>query len=533
MSQSTGQTDHVQSDSDHVADEEVKSKEAMMKLQEAKPDPIDNYVRIAINNMLTKLDLKGFLRPYEVRTVNYRPLSYVISWLLIFIVPPMFEYDASGTQKTLFYVYLILSCCHYMITIVMLFKRNRNKSNQRKNQQHHSNVIVKYFYIFCGEINKLFHVKANTEAKTKIAPIYGGILLIFGALNCSILFLLITYNQNHSLLQQTQFLTFCCWLSMSLIVALSLLFEESAECRRKKEFEQMNVLSTFPERRSVRKINASKEILVDTLVKNIDKSVKSLIFNQLTWRALRPSHILYFIICSGVIFGYHLTSYIGEFTAASKSVKCVDIYARCISLYCVMILLYTLHRLIVQYKYPLIIMQELSQPINCTRTIDLLAWWKLRRFYRRYQIHSFSIIFDPVVGGVLFIAIIGAAYFIFLSVILYGKSTSFVFTPNEYVLIIFISYLFIYVLVICEIAASTHKVQLSHYDMLTHELISATLNYENEIDIPQYERIQNHVLNCSKPIVILGLEMNSTTIAILRGYFVSAVVFLFFNWLDA
>eukprot|EP01083_Nonionella_stella_P197294 725519_1 len=513
----------------------TENKEQTDKFQQARPVAAPNSTQTAINDMLTKLDLKGFLRPSEVYVINYRPLSYVISWALLFLIPSIFEYDDQRGQHSLFYIYLVLFCGHCIAVRFMIYKINRNQTARKQKRYYpkmptqNPSCFIRYFYVLCGETNKLLSVEAKTNDEIQIAPIFGGVLLVIGALSCFVLFVLIAFKEKQSLwslcptmhdsqcllLQKTQFITFCCWLSMSLIIASSLLLEESADCKRKKASKQMLVLSTFSEKRTVGKYMMNKEILIDTLVAKIDRSINLFIFNELSWKSLIPTLIVYFIICCSVLFGYHLISYIDYFKEASPGSRCVDIYGRCISVYFIMILLYTLHRIIVQYKYPLIIMQELSQPINCTQTMDLFAWWKLRRYYRRYQIHSFSLIFDSVVAGVLLIAIIGGAYFIFLSVILYNNR--FQFLPDDYVLIIFISYLSIYTLLICEIAASTNRIQLSHHDMLAHELICVTMNYCNQIDIEQYRRIQNHVLEHSEPMSILGINMNSTTISILRG----------------
>ena len=508
--------------------------------------------------MLTKLSLGGFLRSSEVYNINLRSLFYVITWLLIFIIPSLFKYN---NNYILFYIYLILFICYIIIIIIIMYKINKNEKNKKKVHYYYQKIstlnmsfIIKYIYIFSYKINKLFDIHSKTEIGSKIAPLFSSLLLIFSTLNCIILFLLISYfhkqslwnlcknynenkfnntnnyNKIHNeecLLRKTQFFALSCWVSMCLVISLSLIFEETIQCQRKKDAQKMMVLSTFSTTRIVGKNNTIKEVLINKLVKKIDKSVKLLIFDKLKCKSLLLSHIIYFIICFGVIFGYYLLSYYKYFKLSSSIIKCIDIYGKCISLFCIMILLYTLHRLYVQYKYPLIIMQELSSPINCTSTIDLFAWWKLRRFYSRYEIYTFSLIYDPIVAGILLITIISVAYFVFLSLILFQDS--FKFSPDEYVLFIFISYLIIYILIICEIAAATYRMQLNHHEMLTHEIICAKYNYQNKIDIDLCQQIQNHVINYSKPIIILGLNMNETTIRILRCYFVSAIVFIFFN----
>eukprot|EP01084_Bolivina_argentea_P098707 177389_1 len=157
-----------------TANNEKKEKEIPLALRQLNPVAIENATQIRINDMLTKLSLKGFLRPNEVYNTNYRPLVYVLCWIFMLLIPATFKYeDDHNRKRSLFWIYLVFLVLHFVTSFIVVLIANHNPNQKRNNKSIRrtkkyyypkiatakNRFIVKYFYICCGEINKLFEIQ--------------------------------------------------------------------------------------------------------------------------------------------------------------------------------------------------------------------------------------------------------------------------------------------------------------------------------------------------------------------------------------
>eukprot|EP01084_Bolivina_argentea_P024788 46147_1 len=280
------------------------------------------------------------------------------------------------------------------------------------------------------------------------------------------------------------------------------------DSRQKKKEEQRNILDSYQDHGIYKWYD------------NIEDTVNE-ISTKLQLKSMKLSAVFILIVTIGIIFGFHLLAR-ADFFFKCVNFKAIllDIIGRCFTAMQSLVLLYYLKRLMIQYEYPKLVMEVLNEPIKSEGTLDVVAWWQIRQYYRHYEIQTFSNVFHLIVGCLLFFTVLCAFYFIGVFILVPSKIVDVV----DIGIFIFGIFCLCYVVLrICDTAVNTHKEQLTHATMLEKEIIWAMINYvgdNSEIDI--IERIKHEVLK-SPPMVILGINMTPTAVVVLRVYFLAAL----------
>ena len=261
-----------------------------------------------------------------------------------------------------------------------------------------------------------------------------------------------------------------------------------------------------------------KEANIQMLNNKVELQVKTEVIDKLKFSAMKKTMISRLLVSIAIIFGYHLFGRFELFLECERpKAHIFDIYGRCCTLIEAVILFYTLQRLIKQYEYPLVVMKVFSNPIYCKNQGDLLKWWQLRNYYRKYEIQTLSNVFHVIIGCLLLFTIICVAY---IGVVFFFYP-DFKWEADEYIFVFGIFCLCYVVLNMCNIAVRTHKEQIYHSTMLENEIIWVENNFSDVLEIAKIERIKQRILQ-SNPIAILGLNMTPTTIVVLRAYFIAS-----------
>eukprot|EP01084_Bolivina_argentea_P216918 368401_1 len=411
--------------------------------------------------------------------------------------------------------------------------------------------LTRLIYSFSDEFNKIFDIRNDiSRVQAKIAPPFSGCILVSSISSCSGLFALIAYKygtglwnlcptssnlddieNGQCLMRKIQLMSIVTMSAMTVIVAFSLISQVSSECQQAKLLALGKILKVF-----------EKQIFLKTLNQKINVRLDQLIYS-LNLKSMKMYTLINIFVCLCAYlwhfyeFGYKQKYWI---KCNKPNSKIFDIYGRCIVLFNSVFFLNALQRLMKQYKYILIVMKVFTKAIYCQHIDDIIAWWQLRRYYRGYEITTFSNVFNHIIAWLLFIAFIFVLYLLFI--IFYFPH--YTLTPDEYMFFAMVFYLIFAVLHMLGIAVKCHREQkYRHTMMLDREIIYIKRRnvlsnkhynkqrdyiYKQEVDL--ILDIKNDIEEHSLPINILGLSMSETTIYIIRGYFGASMGALLLEW---